>query len=118
MSALNLYLEKIPAGQHAVVRALHDAILKAAPHLAASLKWGNLTFRAEQNVCAIVAHKQHVNLQLWGGTNLQDPRGLLMGTGKTMRHVKLLMDANIDWHYVSGLVKQAARLVGENETLK
>ncbi|MGB8855134.1 MAG: DUF1801 domain-containing protein [Burkholderiales bacterium] len=109
MSALNQYLEKIPTEQHELVRMLHLMIVKAVPNLDISLKWGNLTYHAEQNVCAVVAHKQHVNLQLWGGTSLNDPRGLLKGTGKTMRHVELLADAEIDWKYISGLVKQAAR---------
>lgn len=109
MSVLNQYLEKIPAEQHILVCALHDAILKAAPNLETSLKWGNLTYHAEQNVCAIVAHKQHVNLQLWGGTSLKDPRGLLAGTGKTMRHIKFTADVNADLKYIAGLVKQAAQ---------
>lgn len=108
MLALNQYLKKIPIEHHALVRALDAAILRAAPNLHSSLKWGNLTYHAEHNVCAIVAHKHYVNLQLWRGAELDDPRGLLEGTGKTMRHIKFLPDADVDWKYISNLIKQTS----------
>ena len=109
MSVLNEFLEKIPAGQHALVRALDALISKAAPALATSLKWGNLTYHGKKNVCAIISHKHHVNLQIWGGANLDDPRRLLAGTGKNMRHIKFAHAADSDLEYIADLVKQAAR---------
>ena len=38
---------------------------------------------------AIIAHKSHVNLQLADGADLPDPGGLIEGTGKRIRHVKI-----------------------------
>jgi hypothetical protein len=38
---------------------------------------------------AIIAHKSHVNLQLADGAALPDPAGLVEGTGKRIRHVKI-----------------------------
>lgn len=38
---------------------------------------------------ALVLHRAHVNLQLTRGTELPDPSGILEGTGKAMRHVKI-----------------------------
>lgn len=110
MSVLNQYLETIPTEQHALIRTLHTMIIKAVPNLDSSLKWGNLTYHADHNFCAIVAHKHHVNLQLWNGSSLKDPCGLLSGTGKTMRHVKCTTDSDIDLKYLAGLVKQAAQI--------
>ncbi len=112
MSVPNEFLEKIPAEQHALVRALDVVISKAAPTLAVSLKWGNLTYHGKKNVCSIVSHKHHVNLQVWGGASLNDPRGLLTGTGKDMRHIKVGSEADVDSKYIAELVKQAARLSG------
>jgi hypothetical protein len=40
-------------------------------------------------VCAIAPHTAHVNLMFSRGTELPDPEGLLEGTGKRARHVKL-----------------------------
>lgn len=110
MSVLNKFLEKIPAQQHALVRSLDAVISKAAPTLTASLKWGNLTYHGEKNVCSLVSHKHHVNLQVWGGARLKDSRGLLTGTGKDMRHIKVASEADLDPKYIADLVKQATRL--------
>jgi hypothetical protein len=37
---------------------------------------------------AIIPHKAHVNLQFADGADLEDPDGLVEGTGKRIRHVK------------------------------
>lgn len=37
----------------------------------------------------IMPHKQWVNLGFYRGTDLPDPAGLLEGTGKQLRHVKV-----------------------------
>ena len=38
---------------------------------------------------AIIPHKAHVNLQLADGADLANPDGLIEGTGKRIRHVKV-----------------------------
>jgi hypothetical protein len=38
---------------------------------------------------AIIPHSGHVNLQLADGVELPDPDGLIEGTGKRIRHVKV-----------------------------
>ena len=110
MPVLNEFLGKIPTEQHVLVRLLDVVILKAAPTLTASLKWGNLTYHGKKNVCSLVSHKHHVNLQIWGGARLKDPRGLLTGTGMDMRHIKIVREADVDSKYIADLVKQATRL--------
>lgn len=110
MSAIKAFLKKIPAEQHALIRSLDAMISKSVPTLTASLKWGNLTYHGENNVCSLVSHKHHVNLQIWGGARLNDPRGLLTGTGKDMRHIKLVSETDVDSKYIADLLKQAARL--------
>ncbi len=42
------------------------------------------------------AFKAHVNVGFFRGAELADPVGLLEGTGKYMRHVKLRPNNNID----------------------
>jgi hypothetical protein len=40
--------------------------------------------------------KAHVNVGFFRGTELADPKGLLDGTGKFMRHVKLSPPREVD----------------------
>jgi hypothetical protein len=42
------------------------------------------------------AFKAHVNVGFFRGAELADPEGLLEGTGKFMRHVKLRPECNVD----------------------
>jgi hypothetical protein len=53
------------------------------------------------------AFKAHVNVGFFRGTALADPAGLLQGTGKFMRHVKLRPGSVLDATALSKLVYAA-----------
>jgi len=108
ITVLDKYLEKTPTEQQNLIRDLDNLILNAAPQLTASLKWGHLTYHHTKNVCSLISHKQYLNLQLWAGAALNDPRHLLTGKGKQMRHIQIKTAADIDHDYIKQLVRQAA----------
>ena len=51
--------------------------------------------------------KAHVNVGFFRGADLPDPTGLLEGSGKRMRHVKLKPDAVIDFEALGALIDSA-----------
>ncbi len=53
------------------------------------------------------AFKAHVNVGFFRGAELADPNGLLEGTGKFMRHVKLRPEGDVDITALSNLVHTA-----------
>ena len=53
------------------------------------------------------AFKNHVNVGFFNGAALDDPFGLLEGTGKRMRHVKLKPGAELDAHSLDELIRVA-----------
>jgi hypothetical protein len=53
------------------------------------------------------AFKAHVNVGFFRGAELADPAGLLEGTGKYMRHVKLLPDRDVDASALAALIESA-----------
>jgi hypothetical protein len=64
------------------------------------------------------AFKAHVNVGFFRGAELADPEGLLEGTGKFMRHVKLRPERDVDRTTLTKLIKTAyidmrSRLKGE-----
>jgi hypothetical protein len=61
-------------------------------------------------ICGIALQKSYVNLMLARGTELPDPDGLLEGTGKKARHVKIRTTDDADRPAVRALVEEAARL--------
>jgi hypothetical protein len=50
---------------------------------------------------------RHASLGFFNGADLDDPSGLLQGTGKRMRHIKLLPDAPPDARAVHRLIEDA-----------
>jgi hypothetical protein len=55
------------------------------------------------------AFSAHVNVGFFGGAELADPKGLLEGTGKFMRHVKLRPDREVDSSTLLQLIEAAYR---------
>ena len=109
MSTLKQFLEPLEPSLRSVVRVLDDIIREAVPTAEASLKWGNLTYHRNGNFCALVVHDGYVNLQVWGGASIADPRRLLVGTGRTMRHVRIEPGRPLNRRAVIALVRAAAR---------
>lgn len=50
---------------------------------------------------------RHVNVGFFRGAELADPAGLLEGTGRFMRHVKLLPDRDVDARALTQLIETA-----------
>jgi len=53
------------------------------------------------------AFRVHVNVGFFRGAEIADPNGLLEGTGKFMRHVKLSPDRHVDTAGLKRLIERA-----------
>ncbi len=53
------------------------------------------------------AFRAHVNVGFFRGAELADPEGLLVGTGRFMRHVKLRPDLDVDDRALADLIDAA-----------
>ena len=110
MSVLTSYLADLLPSHRAVVRALDALIRKAVPAAEVELKWGHPAYHDGKIFCAIAAHSGHVNLQVWGGAEIADPKKLLVGSGKQMRHIRFEPGAPVDRAAVTAIVRAAARV--------
>ena len=73
-----------------LARGLRRMFLDAAPDLRESIKWGNPFFEKKGKVFYIASQAdKYVTLGLCHGALLPNPDGLIEGTGKRMRHVKV-----------------------------
>lgn len=104
------FVKKQPAALRAIVEALEKLVREAAPEAEASLKWGQAFFAiGDSMMCAVGAHKAHVNLILPGADGTyDDPDGLLEGTGKTGKHLKVVDAAKLPKKAVQKWLKAAA----------
>jgi hypothetical protein len=59
---------------------------------------------------SIGPQKNYVNLYFMDGVDLPDPKGLLEGSGKRMRHVKIKTAKDLDHKALTALIKAAAKI--------
>ncbi|MEQ8953272.1 MAG: DUF1801 domain-containing protein [Gammaproteobacteria bacterium] len=61
----------------------------------------------------VAVFSKHINVGFFAGADLQDPAGLLQGSGKRMRHVKLHPGEDSDDDALVRLIRAAYRDVSE-----
>ena len=98
-TTLEADIDRLLAGHsadiQAIERALRATILAELPDAVQHVDFGNKliafgrSMRMSGLLFAIIAHATWVNLQLADGAVLPDPDGLIEGTGKRIRHVKV-----------------------------
>lgn len=91
------YIRKAPQEHQAIMEAVRALIHDTVGGVAEEYKWSRPVFRAKRDFAYLQANKSHVNLGFYNGIEkLEDPKGILQGTGNTMRHIKLKHVAEID----------------------
>ena len=93
-----------------IIRALRRFVGHEAPQLQESVKWGNGCWvKGKAPVAYVYSAPDHVQFGFFAGARLKDPKGLLRGEGKFVRHIRLLKRSEIDGPAFRKLLKQAAR---------
>ena len=91
------FLARQPAAKRALLDRLRGLIHSVAPGTSEQLKWGMPMFSLGRDFCSLAAFKQHVSIVFFNvGTSLPDPDGVLEGSGKTARHLKVRSAADLD----------------------
>lgn len=87
--SVDAYIAEQPETMREMVAELRTMIRDEAPAAVEAVKWGHPTYGQGPDVCYVSAFTRHVNLGFFRGAELDDPEGLLEGSGKRLRHVKL-----------------------------
>ena len=105
------WFKSVPANQKAIVDALRTLIKSSVPGVVEEIKWSRPIYSTANGMfCYLHNTKNHVTIGFHQGTSLKDPKNLLEGTGKGMRHVKITSAEEIDAPALRQLVKQAVKL--------
>ena len=103
------YADQARANQ-AIVRPLRRFVKQVAPGLQESVKWGNGCWLKDGTpVCYVYSGPDYTQLGFFLGSTLKDPKGLLQGNGKYVRHIKLRSPTEIDERAFAALLRQALR---------
>lgn len=104
------YVRSIGAGQRALVQTLRRLVKKHAPHLVEVMKWGNVCWVGNGNVCLIHVEDDHLDFAFFMGTALPDPAGILVGNGEFLRMIKVRKTADIRPRALAGVIAGAVAL--------
>ena len=108
------YVESLTDWKKDVAEELREVISTASRELTEEVKWGFPCYTAGGRcICGFMAMKDSVNFVLYQGANLDDPSGLIEGTGKSMRHVKLRSVKDIRKPAFTKFIKESIRLAKE-----
>jgi hypothetical protein len=99
-----------------ILRLLRKVVRDALPEAGEALKWGQPCYLVGGGkVACLDVIGDHVNLGFFRGAEVDDPGGLLEGSDKGMRHIRVGVPSDIKRREFTTLLRQAARL--ETQTI-
>ena len=112
---LRTFIEKFGPEDQRLIRAVRSAVRRRLP-TANELVWDNYNFfvigysptkRPTDSILSIAARANGVGLCFINGASLPDPKGLLLGSGRQTRFIRLESAARLSHPEVEALIKAA-----------
>lgn len=108
--AIDNWLDELPGELGSIARAWFTHMRQCGPDVRELMHDGYATACVDDAPFAYVgAFRAHVNVGFFRGSALADPAGLLHGTGKYMRHVKVRPGRALDGSSLEALIAAAYR---------
>ena len=103
------YLKDQSPKNQVIIRALRRFVKRVQPGLDEAVKWGNGCWLGRDGPVAYVySATGYVQFGFFRGSSLKDPKGLLEGSGRYVRHTKVRASSGIDERAFAALLRQAA----------
>ena len=92
---VDAYIEALADDAKQLAVQIRQMIHQTLPDAREEFKWSRPCYEANEPICYFVVNKKHINLGFYNGIDLEDPHGLLEGTGKKLRHVKIQLQDGV-----------------------
>lgn len=99
------YINKATAEQITLLEEIQQIIRDTVPGTTGAIKWGFPVFANEKDYAYLRFSKKHITLGFYNIDRIEDPGNKLEGTGKTMRHIKIRKQEDIDKDLISKWLK-------------
>lgn len=113
---IETFLQNTPAHLQEIVLELRNIIASVAPDAVEVVRWGDLGYfhagrggLVSAGICQIEVRKEHVLLAFIHGAFLSDPHGLLEGTQKAKRVVRIESYEDAPWEHLQELIVSASK---------
>lgn len=91
------YINAANNEQKEIMTSVRSILHQHVKDVKEEFKWSRPVFKTTDIFAYLQSNKNHVNLGFYKDLDkLEDPNGLLEGTGKNMRHIKLKSVSDID----------------------
>ena len=107
--------EKVPPRLHEVVAMVRQLMRECAPDATEKVSYGMPMWVAKWPLAWITPNKSYITLGFRAGVYFDDPYGLLKGTGKHARNVKLKTVADANTEALRHYIRQAVELDEQGE---
>jgi hypothetical protein len=78
-----------------IVEAVRTLVKKTFKSTSEEVKYGGILFSSGVQFCGVFAYREHVSVEFGSGAKIEDEIGLLEGSGKGRRHLKLMTVADL-----------------------
>ena len=90
-----------------LITEVSKVISNVSPKLETIVKWGQGCWTEGKNHKVFIhCEPDHIQLGFYTGSMLEDPKNLLQGTGKFVKHVKIFSSEDINEMAFKNLIKQ------------
>lgn len=106
---VDAYIDGLPDWQQAICRGVRDLVHAADRDVSETIKYTSRPyFVLEGNICALLAAKDHVNVFLYDGAIVPDPKGIITGghENTTARTVAVRQGEAINVPALTAMLKQ------------
>ena len=90
------YIDQFDPVFRCILIRLRELIYEVVPDATEDIKWSVPTFSLNKTICYIAGFKHHVTFAFYNGKMLNDPDGILQGTGKHMKYLKFKSIDDLD----------------------
>lgn len=95
------------AANKRLITALSRIVKETAPEFTPSVKWGQGCWTLDGTPKIYIhAEPDHLHFGFFAGATLKDPEGLLVGSGKHVRHVKVFRQKDLPRAALEALILQ------------
>ena len=95
-----------------IVREIRNLVAEIAPHATEVMHSRGMSYfnarrggTVSAGICQIIIHRDHIRLAFIHGVYLPDPRGLLEGSTKAKRYIKIYSYEDAPWDYFKELIE-------------
>jgi len=99
-----------PIGQKRIISKLQKLVLKISPNLIESSKWTNgVWLKGDLPIIFIHTEPDHIQFGFFAGAMLTDPKSILQGQGKYIRHIRIDKLSDINEKALATMIRKAIK---------